>query len=60
VLWADAVEADRLIRKAGRDRRPSEAFLHRSMVPLDEADLGDRPDGWAYGMANECAGMYGV
>lgn len=65
VLWADAVEADRLIRKVGRDRTPSEAFLHRSMVPLEFADLGEgdlETERLAspHGMRNECQGMCGV
>lgn len=42
--WADAVDFDRQIRKGGVGRRPGdvirgEAFLHRSMVPLDIAPI---------------------
>lgn len=60
-LWADAVEADAIIRKAGRDKTPSEAFLHRSMLPLDMAPIDDEPaDEWATGIGNECQGMCGV
>lgn len=39
--WADAVEFDRLIRKGGARGLPlnSEAFLHRSRLPLDVAPI---------------------
>lgn len=41
--WADAVEFDRQIRKGGARKRAGqligEAFLHRSMVPLDQAPI---------------------
>ena len=39
--WADAVEFDRQIRKGGARGLPpnSEAFLHRSRVPLDVAPI---------------------
>ena len=38
--WADAVDADRRIRTGFRGMR-AELFLHRSCVPLDQADLSD-------------------
>lgn len=50
--WADAIEFDRGIRKggarAGRAPLKGEAFLHRSMLPLDQAPI-DRvsPSEWA-------------
>lgn len=41
--WADAVEFDRQIRKGGARKRAGvlkgEAFLHRSMLPLDVAPI---------------------
>lgn len=44
--WADAVQVDHAIRKgAAKDRDGThiplngEAYLHRPLVPLDEADL---------------------
>lgn len=58
--WADAVAADRAIRSGLRGIR-GEVFLHRSAVPLNEADLSTPAD---YGQldlwANECEGMCGV
>jgi hypothetical protein len=58
--WADAVDLDRTIRTGFRSIR-GEVFLHRSAVPLAEADLttaGDRGqlDLWP----NECEGLCGV
>lgn len=44
--WADAVEFDRQIRKGGARKRAGqfdgEAFLHRSMLPLDRAPIDRR------------------
>jgi hypothetical protein len=41
--WADAVDFDRQIRKGGARKRAGqldgEAFLHRSMLPLDQAPI---------------------
>ncbi len=56
--WADAVEADRSIRTGFRGMR-AELYLHRSCVPLDQADLSDdsaQLDLWPL----ECEGMCGV
>lgn len=55
--WADAVAFDRAIRKAGGMR--GDAYLHRSLLPLDEAPIDgnkDQADLWG----EECAGMCGV
>lgn len=58
--WRDAVEFDKAIRK-GLSGVLNDAYLHRSLVPLDEADLGDvegqmELDLWG----NECEGMCGM
>lgn len=39
--WADAVDFDRRIRKGGASALPldGEAFLHRSLLPLDQAPI---------------------
>lgn len=65
--WASAVEYDRAMRRngwaktVGLDGTP---FVHRQMVPLDEADLrtDDEKQGQLTldGFANECEGMCGV
>lgn len=58
--WADAVAVDQALRTGLRGIR-GEVFLHRSCVPLDEADLSTAAD---YGQldlfGNECEGMCGV
>lgn len=60
VAWADAVEVDHAIRSRLRGIR-GEVYLHRSAVPLDEADLSTLAD---YGQldlfGNDCEGMCGV
>ena len=62
--WAEAVHIDRLIRdmpdkeRAGL-RLGGKLYVHRDMVPLDEADIDDdtpRFDAWA----GECEGMCGL
>jgi hypothetical protein len=58
--WDDAVAIDRAIR-TGLHWILGEVYLHRSAVPLDEADLSieadhGRLDRWP----NECEGMCGV
>ncbi|WP_106754628.1 MULTISPECIES: hypothetical protein [Pannonibacter] len=58
--WADAVEVDRALRHGLRGIR-GEVFLHRSCVPLDEADLSTAADrGQLDLFGNECEGMCGV
>jgi hypothetical protein len=57
--WAEAVRLDHLLR-AGRLRAwRGQAYLHRSGVPLDEADLA-APDLPLAGFLGECEGMCGV
>lgn len=60
--WADAVDADRIIRRTARDRRTSSGFLHRDCVPLEEADLTIKKKGMEQRsvFALECQGMCGV
>jgi hypothetical protein len=55
--WADAVEVDKQIRH-GKDMKGS-AYLHRSLKPLDEADLGDDPNQLLMGFEEECLGYCG-
>lgn len=58
--WADAVAIDRLIRTGFRNLR-GEVYLHRSCVPLDEADLDTPEDrGQLDLFGNECEGMCGL
>ena len=58
--WADAVAIDRLIRTGFRNLR-GEVYLHRSCVPLDEADLDTLEDrGQLDLFADECDGLCGV
>ncbi|EQB15106.1 hypothetical protein [Sphingobium lactosutens] len=58
--FADAVAIDRLIRTGFRNLR-GEVYLHRSCVPLDEADLDTPADkGQLDLFADECDGMCGV
>lgn len=55
--WRDACEFDDAIRKAGGMR--GETFLHRSCVPLRDADIDDDQN-QANLFGNECEGMCGV
>jgi hypothetical protein len=58
--WDDAVALDRAIRTGLRGIR-GEMFLHRSAVPLDEADLSTDADRGQLDLwPNECEGMCGV
>ena len=58
--WTDAVEVDRALRSGVRGIR-GEIFLHRSCVPLDEADLSTAADHGQLDLwPNECEGMCGV
>jgi hypothetical protein len=58
--WASAVEIDAAIRTGLRGIR-GEVFLHRSAVPLAEADLSTPADAGQLDLwGNECAGMCGV
>jgi hypothetical protein len=58
--WADAVDLDRAIRTGFRGLR-GEVFLHRSAVPLDQADLSTDADRGQLDLwPNECEGMCGV
>lgn len=58
--WVEAVEVDRAIRTGLRGIR-GEVFLHRSAVPLDEADLSTAQDRGQLDLwGNECEGLCGV
>jgi hypothetical protein len=58
--WADAVSVDRTIRIGFRGIR-GEVYLHRSAVPLDQADLSTAADRGQLDLwLNECEGVSGV
>ncbi|WP_454858528.1 hypothetical protein [Rhizobium binxianense] len=58
--WADVVAVDRSIRSGLRGIR-GQVYLHRSAVPLDEADLSTSADHGQLDLwPNECEGMCGV
>lgn len=58
--WADAVEVDLALRKGVRGIR-GEVYLHRSCVPLNEADLSTLADHGQLDLwPSECEGMCGV
>lgn len=58
--WDDAVEVDRAIRTGLRGIRGA-VYLHRSGVPLDEADLTTAADHGQLDLwPNECDGMCGL
>lgn len=61
VEWADAVDADRLLR-TGDNARGIRAiqFMHPQRVPLDEVDLSIKIDPQLDLFNNECEGMCGV
>jgi hypothetical protein len=57
--WEDAVIVDRAIRDAGSMRGiAGKQFMHRSCVPLDQADLDRGQPNDLFG--NECEGMCGT
>lgn len=60
--FADAVEFDRKIREAHLDRVGEEAYLHRSLVPLDQVDFSTEEDRgqMTLGFGEECDGVCGV
>ncbi len=59
--WADAVEVDRAMRTNGPMRGMRDLqFMHRSCVPLDEADLSTAEDRGQLSFLDECDGMCGV
>jgi hypothetical protein len=58
--WAEAVEVDQAIRSGLRGIR-GEVYLHRSAVPLDQADLSTAEDHGQLNLwGNECEGLCGV
>jgi hypothetical protein len=57
--WKRAVGFDEQIRRSTLPSLSSEFFVHRSMVPLAEADLDD-PDANQMSLLDECSGMCGV
>lgn len=59
VDWDRAVAFDRQIRRSVHETLASEFFVHRSMVPLESADLTD-PDEGQMSLLDECSGMCGV
>lgn len=58
--WSDAVAIDRALRAVGRQRgMRGEKYIHRSCVPLDQADL-NTPDPRQIVMGEICEGVCGV
>ncbi|MFH1555304.1 MAG: hypothetical protein ABII76_10625 [Pseudomonadota bacterium] len=58
--WRDAVAVDHAIRTGMRGMR-AELYLHRSAVPLEQADLSNDTDrGQRDLFGNECEGLCGV
>jgi hypothetical protein len=61
--FAEAVRFDKLVRTSQPNLR-GEAYLHQSLVPLDEVDLDGKSDPqlalFEIGFGNECEGMCGV
>lgn len=57
--WARAVEFDRQVRHVAQTKFPSEAFVHRSLVPLDMVDLSTQQDAGQLEMfeGGECDGF---
>lgn len=58
--WAQAIEVDRRIRTLWHGRVPSEMFLHRSLVPLDQVALESETDHKRDPFGDECEGICGV
>lgn len=58
--WARAVTFDREIRRGKLRGVNKEAYLHRSLKPLDEVDFSSRDDGQMQLFHEECEGMCGV
>ncbi len=60
-VFERAVQFDRQIRKGKLRGVKEDAFLHRSLKPLDEVDFGDDTSNQLeIDFANECEGMCGV
>lgn len=58
--WADATEVDRAIRTGLRGIR-GEVYLHRSCVPLEDANLSTAADQGQLDLwPNECEGLCGL
>lgn len=55
--WADVVEVDEAIRHA--DGMDGTVYLHRSLRPLAEADIGHDPEQGTFEFAEECLGYCG-
>ena len=59
--WADAVKFDQQVRHVGQMKTPTEAYLHRSLVPLPMVDLSTQQDAGQLDLFDaECEGMCGV
>lgn len=58
--WNDAIFVDRVIRTAGVTTPGIQQFMHRTLRPLDEVDLAERPVPQLNMFNNECLGMCGV
>ena len=58
--WADATDFDNRIRSGNLRGVKGEAYLHRSMVPLDQVDLSTEKDLGESSFVEECQGLCGV
>jgi hypothetical protein len=60
--WNEVVALDKQLRTGlyNTERKEVEYFLHKSAVPLSEADISDKKDDQLDLFQNECFGMCGV
>lgn len=60
IEWKSAVEYDARIRNSTQAGTKRPAFLHRSLVPLGEADLKESSEVQPDMFGNECEGVCGI
>lgn len=58
--WDEVVAIDEMIRHSSKKDENDRVYLHKSCVPLSEADLKDSKDKGQYSLLDECDGMCGV
>lgn len=59
--WAEVIRIDEIIRHSSKKLNEfDEVFLHRSCVPIKDADLSDGDSSKQLSLLDECEGMCGV
>jgi len=58
--WEEVIKIDEMVRHSAKANKNDEVFIHKSCVPLKDADLRSAEEKGQYSLLDECEGMCGI